>query len=100
MPSPAIHSKCCLADQDGLAAGLFDCFLSSLRELMRMNSHCGLDLSVVQDLDKRALLAKKTQSDDLVEREFSHVLGGHDLGDPIKTKYLILHAKDIGEAAL
>src|SRR5277367_6017650 len=43
LPSPANHSKCCLADEDGLAASLFDRFLSSLGELVCVNGHGGLD---------------------------------------------------------
>src|SRR5258708_6239850 len=100
MPSTAIHSKCCLADQDGLAASLFDRFLSSLRELVRVNGHGRRDLSIIEDLDERALLAEKPQLDDLVEGEFSHILGSHNLGDPVKTEHLILHAENIREAAL
>src|ERR1700679_1453594 len=100
VPSLAINSKCCLADQDGLAAGLLDRFLSSLRELVSVNGDGCLDLSVIEHLDETVLLAKETQIDDLVEGELGHVLGSDYLGDAIEAEDGVLHPEDVREAAL
>jgi hypothetical protein len=50
-PSPANYSKWYLADEDGLAASLFDGFLSGFGKLVRVDSDGGLDLSIIENLD-------------------------------------------------
>ncbi len=50
-----------LANQDGLAAGLFDSFLGGLGELMGVDGNRDLDLSVIEDLDEAILLAEEAE---------------------------------------
>src|SRR5260370_41731719 len=89
-----------LTDEDSLAAGLLDRFLGSLGELVRVDGDCGLDLSVVQDLDEAVFLAEQAKGDDLVQGELGDVFGGGDLGDAVEAENLVLDAEDVGEAAL
>src|ERR1700678_1177612 len=100
VPSPAINSKCCLADQDGFAAGLLYRFLSSLGELVCVDGYGSLDLSVIQHLDEGALLAEEAKFNDLVQGKLGHILGGDYLGDAVETEDLVLHAEDVGKTTL
>src|SRR6267154_4468411 len=89
-----------LADEDGLAAGLLDCFLGGLGELVGVDGDRGLDLSVIEDLDEAVLLAEQAKGDDLVEGELGDIFGRGDLGDAVETENLVLDAEDVGKAAL
>ena len=99
-PRPPLYSKCSLADEDGLAAGLLDGFLGGLGELVGVDGDCGLDLSVIEDLDEAVLLAEEAKGDDLVQGELGDAFGGGDLGDAVEAENLVLDAEDVGEAAL
>src|ERR1700688_4841767 len=89
-----------LADEDGLAAGLLDRFLSGLGELVRVDGDRGLDLSVIEDLDQAVLLAEEAKGDDFVEGELGDIFGGGNLGDAVEAEDLVLDAEDVGKAAL
>src|SRR5260370_27577215 len=95
-----LYSNPRLADEDGFAAGILDGFLGGLGELVRVDGDCGLDLSVIEDLDEAVLLAEETKGDDLVQGELGDIFGGGDLGDAVETEDLVLDAADVGKAAL
>jgi hypothetical protein len=65
-----------------------------------VNGDCGLDLSVVEDLDEAVLLAEQAKRDDLVEGELSDIFGSGDLGDAVEAENLVLNAEDVGKATL
>src|ERR1700758_2190935 len=89
-----------LADEDGLAASLLDGFLGGLGELVGVNGDCGLDLPVVEDLDKAVFLTEQAKGDDLVQGELGDILCGGNLGEAVEAEDLVLDAEDVGKATL
>src|SRR5277367_5913873 len=72
-PRLPIYSKRCLANKDGLAAGLLDRFLGGLGELVRVDGDSGLDLPIIEDLDETVLLAEEAEGNDLVQGELGDI---------------------------
>src|ERR1039457_1645710 len=95
-----MHPWKSLTDQDGFAASLFNSFLRSFREFVRVDGDRSSDRAVVEHLDQAALLAQQAELNDLVQREFRIWSGREDLGDAVQTEDRVLDAKDIVKAAL
>jgi len=85
-------------DQNSLAAGLLDRFLSGLRNLWA----CTVTATLISPLFRtliRPSSAQKAKRDDLIEREL-RLRRARDLGDAVEAKHGVLRAEDVGEARL
>ncbi len=84
------------ANDDGLAAGIFNGLLRGLGELVRVDRNGLLDLAVGQHLHQAVALLQDAVLGELVQRELRLA----ELGDGVEAEDGVLHAEDVGEAAL
>ena len=84
------------ANDDGLATGIFDGLLRGLGELVRVDRNGLLDLAVGQHLHQPVALLQDAMLRELVQRELLLA----ELGDGVEAEDGVLHAEDVGEAAL